>query len=233
LEDPCSVARSCRKWLEASVTGRPTLASPIPDYARVIQTGTNGLLASSPDDWGAALRELIASADVRRRIGEAALEDVRRNHTTAAIAPVAAAAFAKAAAPQNEGRKLVINWLLSCNGKAELARVGGIAALLESRGHRVRLFADSAHAQPELSVYVHEYSSCSVPAADVVIASNHATAQRAAETPALFRVYAAGDGTPPAGFLCLPNEPSDADRLERLLADLCFARLYPGYAETS
>ncbi|ANA41219.1 hypothetical protein A2G06_14230 [Geobacter anodireducens] len=51
----------------------------------LIQDGTNGMLANNADEWERKLEELIASPDLRRRIGRNALRTVERNHSLRAI----------------------------------------------------------------------------------------------------------------------------------------------------
>jgi len=79
-------AKSSIKFLEAALVGVPTIASPRADFRRVIQPGVTGCLADSAVDWRDALGHLVASADVRQSMGQAARVDVLKHHTTAAQA---------------------------------------------------------------------------------------------------------------------------------------------------
>lgn len=61
------------KALEAGFWGIPLIASDITPYRSWIDHGQNGFLVSqyTPHLWGKHLRELIESAELRRRVGEA------------------------------------------------------------------------------------------------------------------------------------------------------------------
>ena len=55
--------------------GMPVIVSPLPSYTDVINNGSNGYIASSPEEWKRALCE-VESEEVRERIGRQAREDV-------------------------------------------------------------------------------------------------------------------------------------------------------------
>jgi O-antigen biosynthesis protein len=94
---PFTDGKSALKYLEAAIVGVPTVATPTDDFRRVIRDGENGFLADGADAWRAILEELVRSKETRKRVGEAALDDVRSNHTTDVTAESAAAALREAA----------------------------------------------------------------------------------------------------------------------------------------
>jgi glycosyltransferase involved in cell wall biosynthesis len=68
--------KSNLRWLEYSALKIPTIASPLPDFKRVI-TGKNGLLANDLDDWKMHLRALLDNEGLRRQMGREAYKSVR------------------------------------------------------------------------------------------------------------------------------------------------------------
>jgi len=62
--------KSDLRWLEASALGIPLIADP--DVYPEIEHGVTGFHAREPGEVRAILRELIADAELRRRVGEAA-----------------------------------------------------------------------------------------------------------------------------------------------------------------
>jgi glycosyltransferase involved in cell wall biosynthesis len=97
LRNPFTEAKSCLKFLEAALLGVPTIATPTPDFARVIEHGTTSLLAGDDAAWRETLGELIESPATRRRLGDAARREVLTAHTTSATAQSALDALAELA----------------------------------------------------------------------------------------------------------------------------------------
>jgi glycosyltransferase involved in cell wall biosynthesis len=76
------------KLLQYFALGLPVVASRVGIAAEVIKDGENGLLASSEQEWHAALCRLIEDAGLRRKLGEAGRETVRDRYTVERVAPL-------------------------------------------------------------------------------------------------------------------------------------------------
>jgi glycosyltransferase involved in cell wall biosynthesis len=64
------------KGLQYMAVETPTIMSPVGVNTEIIQHGKNGLLASTTDEWVAALRQLIDNAAARKQMGRAGRETV-------------------------------------------------------------------------------------------------------------------------------------------------------------
>jgi glycosyltransferase involved in cell wall biosynthesis len=73
--NPFCEAKSELKYFEAALVGVPTVASPSGPYRRAITDGVTGRLAADPEQWYAALHDLLADASLRRRMAMAAYHD--------------------------------------------------------------------------------------------------------------------------------------------------------------
>ena len=70
--NPFCRAKSEIKFVEAALVGVPTIASRMDAYEFAITDGQDGLLATSSNEWEAALRDLIENPERRAAIGSAA-----------------------------------------------------------------------------------------------------------------------------------------------------------------
>lgn len=75
-DNPFAQSKSEIKYVEAGLVEVPTVASPISSYRQAIESGRNGFLASTTDEWVSALDQLIQDGELRKSIGRCAREDV-------------------------------------------------------------------------------------------------------------------------------------------------------------
>lgn len=68
-------AKSAIKWLEAGLSGTPTVASPTEAFREVIRHGDNGFLASERAEWVASVSELVEDESLRSRSASRARRD--------------------------------------------------------------------------------------------------------------------------------------------------------------
>lgn len=76
LGNPFCEAKSELKYFEGALAGVCTVASPVGPYARAIQHGCNGFLASTPAQWETTLLRLLDDPALRRQAAQTALNDV-------------------------------------------------------------------------------------------------------------------------------------------------------------
>ena len=69
-------AKSDLKYFEAAMVGVATVASRTGPFRRVIEHGRTGFLATGEDEWYAAISALLDDAALRRRLANAAWQDV-------------------------------------------------------------------------------------------------------------------------------------------------------------
>jgi glycosyltransferase involved in cell wall biosynthesis len=74
----------------------PAVASPVGVNRDIIQHGTNGLLASTEEEWAAALERLLSDASLRRALGRAGRATVEAGYSAAVQAPRVAEIFRSA-----------------------------------------------------------------------------------------------------------------------------------------
>jgi len=113
-ENPFCRAKSENKFVEAALVGVPTIASRIDAYECVIESGDNGFLASTTEEWKDALQALLDDPAERERLGVAARRTVYARYTPEQQAPhlaktlqeIAERYSAPAASPERVVREL-------------------------------------------------------------------------------------------------------------------------------
>lgn len=74
------------KLVQYFSAGMPVVASPVGMNREVVTPGVNGFLASTPDEWYAALDRLLGDATLRRQMGRRGYERYRERFTPEANA---------------------------------------------------------------------------------------------------------------------------------------------------
>jgi glycosyltransferase involved in cell wall biosynthesis len=75
------------KLLQYMAVGLPCVASPVGINREIVEDGINGFLASTDDEWRAALGTLLADPDLRRRMGESGRARVEARYSLRAALP--------------------------------------------------------------------------------------------------------------------------------------------------
>jgi len=226
LDNRFTESKSAIKWIEAGLVGIPTVASPQPDFCRVVRPGVNGFLAETAEEWRRDLLNLVRDASLRRRVGATARSEILAAHTTKARAAFYEAQL-REIAPHVEG-PLTLNWIMY----SPIRQTGGgyrnifrIANVLGARGHvqrfvvlpvahlagkteaAVRAFVDDAFGIPPNGAVLLGHDE--IPAADVSIATYWPTAYTvASHQRSLFKAYFVQDFEPEF----LPDDDPDHAR---------------------
>lgn len=74
-------AKSWLKGIEYAALGKPFIASPLPEYKRLVAESGAGVIAASPKQWAARARDLLEDGDGYRKAGlEWSRENVLERH---------------------------------------------------------------------------------------------------------------------------------------------------------
>jgi len=103
LDDPFQRGKSGYKLVQYMACGLPVVASPVGVNSRIVAHGENGFLASSTDEWQAALIRLLDDAALRETMGKASRALAERSYSLDSQAPRVVALFKSvtAGAPQS------------------------------------------------------------------------------------------------------------------------------------
>jgi Glycosyl transferases group 1 len=70
-DDPWSRGKCGLKILQYMAAGLPVIANPVGVHPEIVRHGETGFLASTPEEWLAALRRLAENPQLRHRMGQA------------------------------------------------------------------------------------------------------------------------------------------------------------------
>ncbi|OGX81364.1 group 1 glycosyl transferase [Hymenobacter lapidarius] len=88
LEDDLWAKGKCAfKALQYMALGIPALVSPVGMNTEVVQHGHNGYVCTTPAEWEASLRQLLADATLRQRLGQAARSTIEERYSVVANTP--------------------------------------------------------------------------------------------------------------------------------------------------
>ena len=103
-------SKSNIKYIEASILSIPSVCSPRPTFSRVIKHGENGFLCETMEEWQDVLNELVASAELRQKIGHQAHLSVYEHYSPENIAREQVSQLLTGFVRlQNEGKRQVLS----------------------------------------------------------------------------------------------------------------------------
>jgi glycosyltransferase involved in cell wall biosynthesis len=86
-DDPWAKGKCAFKALQYMALGVPPLVSPVGMNTEVVQHGQNGFVCTTPAEWEASLRQLLANADLRQQLGAAARTTIEQRYSVVANTP--------------------------------------------------------------------------------------------------------------------------------------------------
>lgn len=96
-DDAINACKSELKWFEAACFGIPSIVSDTVNYRQVTRDGEDVLLATTSDDWYAALKKLISNKDERETMGLEAMRRVRECYNPKRLGETLAAQISEVA----------------------------------------------------------------------------------------------------------------------------------------
>ena len=86
-DDPWAKGKCAFKALQYMALGIPPLVSPVGMNTEVVEHGHNGFVCATPADWEISLRELLADASLRQRLGLEARSTIETRYSVMANTP--------------------------------------------------------------------------------------------------------------------------------------------------
>lgn len=96
VDEPFERGKCGYKLIQYMACGLPVVASPVGVNRQIVEHGVNGFLASSLDEWRAALSYLCDNPDLRRKMGRAGREKFESQFSLQVAAPKLAGLLASA-----------------------------------------------------------------------------------------------------------------------------------------
>ena len=86
-DSPWEKGKCGYKLIQCMACAKPVVASPVGVNAEIVESGVNGYLAETPDEWARYLRLLLSDSDARSRMGAAGRDKVVKEFSLEAQAP--------------------------------------------------------------------------------------------------------------------------------------------------
>ena len=87
VDGPFERGKCGYKLIQYMASGLPVVASPVGVNQEIVEPQVNGYLATSSEEWLAALRELRASAQIRKTMGQAGRRKAEQKYNLQGTAP--------------------------------------------------------------------------------------------------------------------------------------------------
>jgi glycosyltransferase involved in cell wall biosynthesis len=84
VDGPMQRCKCGLKALQYQASGAAVVASPVGALTEIVEDGSTGLLASTPEEWGRALDRLLTDRDLRLRLGAAGRKSAEERWSFAA-----------------------------------------------------------------------------------------------------------------------------------------------------
>jgi glycosyltransferase involved in cell wall biosynthesis len=109
LDGPWERGKCGYKLIQYMAAGRPTVASPVGAAAQIVVPNHTGLLASSVEEWTAALTSLAADRERAEKLGNAGRQRAESTYSLQVNAPKLIALFERALASDLAGEARWLN----------------------------------------------------------------------------------------------------------------------------
>lgn len=86
-DEPWARGKCGFKLIQYMACGLPVVASPVGVNAEMVEAGSNGFLASTPEEWVTALRNLALDRDLRLAMGRAGRKKVEKQYCLSITGP--------------------------------------------------------------------------------------------------------------------------------------------------